>query len=142
MVVILIGYMAVIFMLSSMPDTGETGQVTAFVSPPIQNILHLPAYGLLGLLWIFTLRTRGFPENRSIRIAILVSSAYGGLMEIYQIWVPGRFPSFFDFFVNVAGILLFVWVYQQMKMGAGNREQLAVSSGQQAARAKRKAQGA
>ncbi len=121
MVVILIGYMAVIFMLSSIPDTGDTGQVTAFVSPTIQNIFHLPAYGLLGLLWIFTLRTRGFPENRSVWLAILLSSAYGGLMEIYQIWVPGRFPSILDFFVNVSGVLLFIWLYQQMKMGVGER---------------------
>ncbi len=132
--------MAVIFMLSSMPDTGDTGQVMGFVPSTIQNILHLPVYGLLGLLWILTLRTRGFPENRSVWLAILLSSTYGGLVEIYQIWVPGRFPSFLDFFVNVSGVLLFVWVYQQMKMGAGNREQLAVSSRQQAAGGKTRAQ--
>ncbi len=107
--------MAVIFMLSSMPATGDTGQSTAFISSTIQNILHLPVYGLLGLLWIFTLRTRGFPEKRSIWLAILLSSTYGGLMEISQIWVPGRFPSATDFFVNVAGVLLFVWAYQQFK---------------------------
>jgi len=107
--------MAAIFILSSIPDTGDTGQSTAFVSPTIQNMLHLPVYGLLGLLWIFTLRTRVFPENRSVWLAILLSSTCGGLMEIYQIWVPGRFPSATDFFVNVAGILLFVWVYQQFK---------------------------
>ncbi len=108
--------MAVIFMLSSIPDTGDTGQVTAFVSPTIQNILHLPAYGLLGLLWILTLRTRGFPENKSVWLAILLSSVYGGLMEFYQIWVPGRFPSATDFFVNVSGILLFTLLYKQLKM--------------------------
>jgi len=140
LVVILIGYMAAIFILSSIPDTGDTGQVMGFVPSTIQNILHLPVYGLLGLLWIFTLRARGVPENRSVWLAILLSSAYGGLMESYQIWVPGRFPSATDFFVNVAGILLFVWVYQQMKMGAGNREQLAVSSRQQAAGGKTRAQ--
>ena len=116
-VVILICYMAGIFLLSSMPDTGETGQGTAFISSTIQNVLHIPVYGLLGLLWIFTLRTRGFPENRSVWLAILLSSAYGGLMEIYQIWVPGRFPSAMDFFVNVAGILLFTLSYKQFKDG-------------------------
>jgi len=130
LILILIGYMAAIFILSSIPDTGDIGQITAFVSPTIQNMLHFPIYGFLALLWIFTLRTRGFPENRSVWLAILLSSAYGGLLEIYQIWVPGRFPSFLDFFVNVSGVLLFVWVYQQMKMGAGGREQGAVSSKQ------------
>jgi len=102
-----------------MPDTGDTGQVMGFVPSTIQNILHLPVYGLLGLLWILTLRTRGFPENRSVWLAILLSSAYGGLMEFYQIWVPGRVPSATDFLVNVGGILLFTLLYKQMKMGVG-----------------------
>jgi len=115
--------MAVIFMLSSIPDTGDTDQLMGFVPSAIQNILHLPAYGLLGFLWIFTLRTRGCSENRSIWLAILLSSAYGGFMEICQIWVPGRFPSIIDFFVNASGVLLFVWIYQQMKMGVGISEQ-------------------
>jgi len=112
LIVILIGYMAGIFLLSSIPDTGDTGHVMASVSPTIQNVLHIPVYGFLALLWIFTLRTRGFPENKSVWAAILLSSAYGGLMELYQTWVPGRFPSVMDFFVNVAGILFFVWIYR------------------------------
>jgi VanZ family protein len=120
LIVILIGYMAGIFLLSSIPDTGDTGHMMAFVPSTIQNILHIPVYGLLALLWILTLRTRGFPENKSVRAAILLSSACGGLMEIYQTWVPGRFPSVMDFFFNVAGILLFVWIYQQFKGSIGN----------------------
>jgi len=107
--------MAGIFLLSSIPDTGDTGHIINSVSPTIQNVLHIPVYGLLALLWILTLRAHGLPENRSVWAAILLSSAYGGLIEFYQTWVPGRFPSVMDFFVNVAGILLFVWVYQQFK---------------------------
>ena len=84
----------------------------ASVSPTIQNVLHIPVYGLLALLWIFTLRTHGFNEYKNVWAAILLSSAYGGLMEFYQTWVPGRVPSTTDFFVNVAGILLFVWIYR------------------------------
>ncbi len=121
-VVILIGYMAGIFLLSSIPDTGDTGQLTAFISPTIQNIFHIPVYGLLALLWIFTLRTHGFNEYKSVWAAILLSSAYGGLMEIYQTWVPGRFPSVMDFLFNVAGILLFTLLYQQFRRGVGLRK--------------------
>jgi len=114
--------MAGILLLSSIPDTGDTGHAIASVSPTIQNVLHIPVYGLLGLLWILTLRAHRFPENRSVWIAILLSSAYGGLMEFYQIWIPGRFPSVMDFLFNVAGILLFVWVYQQFRRGVGLRK--------------------
>jgi len=114
--------MASIFLLSSIPDTGDSGHVINSISPTIQNILHIPVYGLLALLWILTLRTHGFPENRSVWAAILLSSAYGGLMEIYQTWVPGRFPSVMDFLLNVAGILLFTLLYQQFRRGVGVRK--------------------
>jgi len=104
--------MAGIFLLSSIPDTGETGHAMASVSPTIQNVLHIPVYGLLALLWIFTLRTHGFNKYKSVWAAILLSAAYSGLIELYQLWIPGRVPSFVDFFANVAGILLFVWLYR------------------------------
>jgi len=103
--------MAAIFMMASIPDTGDPGYLVAFVSPTIQNLLHIPAYGLLALLWIFTLRSRGFFEHRSMWMAILLSSAYGAVIEFFQILIPGRFASLTDFLLNLTGILLFTWIY-------------------------------
>jgi VanZ family protein len=74
-------------------------------------MLHVPAYGLLALLWIFTLRDHGVTEDRSIVLAFLVASAYGTLTELHQVWIPGRFASAFDVTFNVAGSLIFVWLY-------------------------------
>ena len=112
MVLLLVGYMVGLFVLSSIPDNGDSGFILGFVTPAIQNFLHIPVYGLLALLWIFTLRAYGAAEHRSILLAILLSAAYGGIIEFCQFWIPGRFASFMDFFLNVTGILLFTWIYK------------------------------
>jgi len=108
--VVTLSYMYVLFLLSSIPG-GENGHVMELVSPTVANIAHVPAYGLLALLWIFTLRDHGITEQRSMYVAFLVASAYGALMEVNQVWIPGRFPSAPDVMFNVAGSLIFIWLY-------------------------------
>ena len=103
--------MLALFMASSIPDHGDGGFILGFVTPRIQNFLHIPAFGVLAILGIVTLRNRGFSEHRSILLGILLSAAYGGVIEFWQLWIPGRFASLMDFFLNVTGILLFTWIY-------------------------------
>jgi VanZ family protein len=45
-------------------------------------------------------------------VALALSLAYGGVTELYQIWIPGRIPSMLDFLFDTAGILSSVWLYQ------------------------------
>jgi len=111
-----------LFALSSIPDSGDGGSIIGFITPRIQNFLHLPVYGFLAILWIFTLRGRGFSERQSILLAIFLSSTYGAVMEIVQIFIPGRFASVTDFLLNLTGILLFTWGYKI------SRQRSAVSS--------------
>jgi len=103
--------MWVLFILSSIPG-GEYEQVSTIVA----NMLHVLAYGLLALLVIFTLRDHGVTEHRSMCVAFLVASGYGALTELHQVWIPGRFPSAFDVMFNVAGILIFIWLYWWLKL--------------------------
>ncbi len=109
-VVVTLGYMCVLFLLSSIPDSGENGDLFG-LSARVANVLHVPAYGLLALLWIFTLRDHGVTEQRSMYVAFLVASAYGALTELNQVWIPVRFPSASDVMSNIAGSLLFIWLY-------------------------------
>ncbi len=106
-----LGYMCVLFVLSSIPGSGENGHPMDLISSTVANMLHVPAYGLLALLWIVTLRDHGVTEHRSMGVAFLVASAYGALTELNQIWIPGRFPSALDVMFNVAGSLIFIWLY-------------------------------
>ncbi len=106
--VVTLSYMCVLFILSSIPGGRENGPL---VSAKLANMLHIPAYGLLALLWIFTLRDHGVTEQRSMYVAFLVASAYGALTELNQVWIPGRFPSASDVMFDVVGSLLFIWLY-------------------------------
>ncbi len=106
--IVTLSYMCVLFILSSIPGGRENGPL---VSAKLANIAHVPAYGLLALLWIFTLRDHGVAEHRSMCVAFLVASGYGALTELYQVWIPRRYPSAFDVTFNVAGILIFIWLY-------------------------------
>ncbi len=108
--IVTLSYMCVLFILSSIPG-GENGHVMELMSPTVANIAHVPAYGLLALLWIVTLRGHGMTESQSIWVAFLVASAYGALTELNQVWIPGRFPSASDVMFDVAGSLLFIWLY-------------------------------
>ena len=102
--------MCVLFIFSSIPG-GENGHLRDLISSTVANILHIPAYGLLALLWIFTLRDHGVTEHRSMCVAFLVASGYGALTELHQVWVPGRFPSASDVMFDVVGGLIFIWLY-------------------------------
>jgi VanZ family protein len=108
--VILLGYMAVLLLLSAVPGpTGveDQGNLLALVSPGLQNFLHMPAYGVLALLWIAVLRRRGIPPPWTYGLALLLAAGYGVVLEFVQLWVPGRYPSVTDGLLDIAGILLF-----------------------------------
>ncbi len=96
------------------------------VSPTFANMAHVPAYGLLALLWIFTLRDHGVTEHRSMCVAFLVASGYGALIELNQVWIPGRFASAFDVSFNVVGILIFIWLYWWVIRQEQLRDRVAV----------------
>ncbi len=115
---ILIGYMAVVFILSSMPDTGDMPQLINVINPTLRKLLHAPIYGFLGPLWVHALRTYGFSERWSILLAFVLASTYAALNEFYQVWVPGRFPLFTDFLLDVVGILFFIWVFHRLNIFA------------------------
>jgi hypothetical protein len=100
-----IAYMALLFALSAVPDEGKEslGRRILFVSPTVQNLLHVPAYALLTWLWFRALRHKGRAAVAAALIAAIIAIAYGGLDEIHQYFVPGRFASITDALLNAAG---------------------------------------
>jgi VanZ family protein len=110
-----LSYMVVLLFLASIPDQGGTTcyaeHLLALVPPTVQNLLHVPAYNLLPILWILALRTSGMTARRSLYVALPVACAYGGIVELWQLSVPGRFASMTDFLFNNMGIVMFIWLY-------------------------------
>ncbi len=108
---ITVGYMAMLLILSAIPDTSSPENQFMLLSPTIQNLAHMPAYGFLVLLWIFNLRNFGVSKRHAVMTAMIIATVYGLLMELLQMSMPGRFPSIMDCLLNVAGILMITACY-------------------------------
>ena len=109
------GYMAGIYGLSSLPgdidpeDAGLYG-IIAWTPPAVQNLLHLPLFGLLAWLWWHSLR--GWIQRSRVLLlsAFLLTAGYGMADEWHQLYVPGRYASLTDMLLNAVGALVSVWL--------------------------------
>lgn len=108
---IALGYMGLILVLSATPDTGAV-PLLDLVPSRIQDLLHVPVFGLLAILWILALRSLGMAQRLSLLVAFLVTFAFSAITEAVQAWVPGRCPSLLDLIFDVAGIMLFIGIFQ------------------------------
>jgi len=70
------------------------------------KFVHLIAYFLVSIISAMIAKT--WLELIIILFAIIVMS---GLIEIIQYFIPGRYASFTDFLVNIAGVLLAGLIY-------------------------------
>lgn len=114
---ILISYAALLLVASILPDTRQTGDpfqnLLTFISPTLQNALHIPAYGLLAWLICEAANRRGSSPNLSMIAGMATAMSYGMLMEVIQIWVPGRYPSAMDIAFNALGAGIGSWIWKK-----------------------------
>ena len=110
--------MAGIFALSSIPDTGQIDspidQVFQWVSPQMQNLLHIPLFGGLAGSWFWALTSITTQFRSRISTGMALTLLYSVADEVHQLSVPGRFGSYTDILLNVIGaflalILLVIW---------------------------------
>ncbi len=113
-------YMGAIYWLSSLPGDQDPGHpalavVIAWTPPALQNLLHIPVYGLLAWLWYHSLCT-STRSHAFCRVAVFILAAgYGVSDEWHQLHVPGRYASFTDILMNCAGVLLALWWIQHRR---------------------------
>ena len=106
--VVPLGYMAGIFLLSSIPDQ-QVPNTTAekllqWVSPHLQNFLHIPLFGGLAATWYWSLRPCIRNERTTLLMAFTITIIYSFLDEWHQLYVPGRYGSFTDITLDMIGI--------------------------------------
>ncbi len=99
---IVILYMALIFILSSISNPPQPGKG----NPYIPIIGHFIEYGILGILLLGT-----FLGNEKFRkyapvLAVIIAVLYGITDEIHQYFVPYRNSDAFDVFVDGIGAVL------------------------------------
>lgn len=73
------------------------------------KLAHFVAYFFIALLFYFAFRTR---FKRTDIYAVLFATSYGALLELAQLFVPGRVCSLGDLVANLSGVLFFFVLYR------------------------------
>ncbi len=84
-------------------DSGLVWLVSA-TPTPLQKLLHVLAYAVLALLWMWTLDDIESPPIR-ITVVLSIAVANGAVLEWYQTSVPGRFGTVADVILNAIGAI-------------------------------------
>ena len=111
-------YMGMIFFLSSVPGVETSGagpleDALLWLTPGIQNLLHVPLFALLAILMCFGLGGWSKSSKTILFLAFLAAVAFGIFDEWHQLNVPGRYGTFTDVTLNLVGAGLGVWMYSR-----------------------------
>ena len=103
-----LGLMGVIFVLSSVPGQLDEQRLRFLtdIDPQLQNLMHIPLFGLLQVLWLRAFAKLGKYGWKSTVSCLAISLGYGCLDEFHQMFVPGRYASLLDITLNFTGIVL------------------------------------
>ena len=123
-------WMAVIFLMSAQPDSGEqSGRLLAFLLGPfagyfaeaqldvlhhlLRKAAHFTEYAILAGLWVWNTGTDG----RALRFAWSAATLYAVSDELHQRFVPGRAGALGDVLIDSLGALALVtFVRLRIKM--------------------------
>ncbi len=74
----------------------------------ISNLLHVPAYAILAVIWMVVLRSwwRQAPRWKIYAAGFVMAFGIGVLLELAQRLVPGRVFSLIDLYLNFAGCIM------------------------------------
>lgn len=80
----------------------------------IDKIAHFAEFWILGYLFVRALYFGGGKKDmkQAMLTAVGIAIFFAGADELYQIYVPERFSSFYDFIfdtIGIAGSQLFFW---------------------------------
>lgn len=106
--------MSLIFIESSIPMDGGPDSIRFLTSldPALQNLLHIPLYGMLAFLWNRSFQKNHFSNRKMVLVTLFLTILYGCLDEFHQTFVPGRYGGLLDIYLDAlgafCGIILFL----------------------------------
>ena len=102
-----------IFILSSLP--GEDLPNLGFRAA--DKLIHMLIFGFLAVLILrsFENANSSFLFQNARFLAIGITVLYGALDEIHQYYVPGRSASVWDWFSDIAGAFILVFIFQFLR---------------------------
>lgn len=77
------------------------------------NLLHFPAFALLGWLWCRAAAAWIRPRSRALATGVAVAALFALGNELSQALVPTRHASGVDALVDLAGIAVGVWIFRR-----------------------------
>ena len=115
--------MALIAFLSLIPMGSGASNIPVLVNikPTLQNLMHIPAYAALTILWIQVFSQFGRKGAARIVPALLVSTGFGLANEAAQNLIPGRYPGLTDALTNLIGAVLGALLYLRLERSAAGR---------------------
>ena len=108
-------YMSGIYWLSSIPGEADPQNpllsgIMLWTPPAVQNLVHIPLFGILALLWYRSLNAWIVKGPLLSGSAFLLASGFGIFDEWHQLHVPGRYASFTDISLNVLSAAIAIWL--------------------------------
>jgi VanZ family protein len=98
-----VGWMVFLTVMSLLPAGGVA------LGEKWDKIAHFGAYFITSLLFYYTFRSR---FERADIYAVFFAFGYGVILELAQLFVPGRICSFKDLVANFSGVLFFFVLYR------------------------------
>ena len=107
--------MFLIFISSSIPMDKDAAAPKFIISldPTLQNLLHIPVFGLLAFLWLKSFAKHSILASTKVIITLIVTILFGCLDEFHQTFVSGRYGSLTDILLNIVGIITGTVIYLQ-----------------------------
>jgi len=113
-------YTAGIFLFADSPVVADLAPFNP------ESLLHIPLYGILTLLLVFSVlpySTRSTDSTHSTHSTYSTEFIIAGLIavvvavadEVHQVYVPGRNSSIYDVLLDVVGIVLCLFIIWRFK---------------------------
>src|SRR4030042_3827697 len=112
-------YIAGIFLLADSPMVSDVAPFNPY------SLLHIPLYGILTLLLIFSkwssiFMNRSNPTNsRNLVVAGIIALVVAIADDIHQGYLPNRNASVIDVFLDVVGIVLCILFIRRIRRNPG-----------------------
>jgi hypothetical protein len=119
-VVVPVTYMALLLMGASVSvdENQEERHLLWFLAimPMVfQNLLHIPAYGLLAFFWRWSL-DRYMAARAAIYVAFILTVGFGVYQEWHQSLILGRYASLLDVLFDAIGAGIGLWLYCTLRV--------------------------
>jgi glycopeptide antibiotics resistance protein len=106
-------YMSLILMTSVIPMDRDIEGLRFLIElkPLVQNLLHIPMFAILAILWLQISKQYEIEGKKRIVLILLLSFGFGILNELIQLTIPGRYAGILDMGLNTIGVLCGIALY-------------------------------